>query len=241
MIVHGEVIRYIKRSSESAYCVVLLVFFRQRLRLRGFPAKFLAEAFKSAPKYNNRLTLVAPRGPKNESPVIVFSTVFSRMKHEAKLSRANFLNRHMLPSRFDAVKFIIAWKAGQKLGGQLIAFRFPKPVPISRYWFFELVRSPVRIDCFTLLLFVFLTVISGHLYCMLYSSRGDGSHESWPAAKGFLSCIGTNIALKKAERPKAPLIVLYSVVNYRSTFVILRVLSRVYSSIDSYIILFTIV
>jgi hypothetical protein len=59
---------------------------------------------------------------------------------------------------------------------------------------------------------------------MLYSSRGDGSHESWPAAKGFLSCIGTNIALKKAERPKAPLIVLYSVVNYRSTFVILRVL-----------------
>ena len=112
---------------------MLLVLFRQRLRLRGFLAKFLAEAFKSAPKYNNRLTLVAPRGPKNESPVIVFSTVFSRMKHEAKLSRANFLNRHMLPSRFDAVKFIIAWKAGQKLGGQLIAFRFPKPVPISRY------------------------------------------------------------------------------------------------------------
>ena len=54
--------------------------------------------------------------------------------------------------------------------------------------------------------------------------RGDGSHESWPAAKGFLSCIGTNIALKKAERPKAPLIVLYSVVNYRSTLAILRVL-----------------
>jgi hypothetical protein len=47
---------------------------------------------------------------------------------------------------------------------------------------------------------------------MLYSSRGDGSHESWPAAKGFLSGIGTNIALKKAERPKAQLIVLYSVV-----------------------------
>ena len=88
--------------------VVLLVLFRQRLRLRGFLAKFLAEAFKSAPKYNNRLTLVAPRGPKNESPVIVFSTVFSRMKHEAKLSRAIFLNRHMLPSRFDAVKFILS-------------------------------------------------------------------------------------------------------------------------------------
>ena len=59
-LVHGEVIRYIKRSSEFAFFVMLLVLFRQRLRLRGFPAKFLAEAFKSAPKYNNRLTPLAP-------------------------------------------------------------------------------------------------------------------------------------------------------------------------------------
>ena len=133
MIVHGEVIRYIKRSNEFVFFVMLLVLFRQRLRLRGFPAKLLAEAFKSAPKYNNRLTLLAPRGPKNESPVIVFSTVFSHMKQEARLSRAIFLNRHMLPSRFDAVKFITAWKAGQKIGGQLIAYRFPKPLPFSRH------------------------------------------------------------------------------------------------------------
>ena len=118
-LVHGEVTRYIKRSSEYAFCVALLVLLRQRLRLRGFPAKFLTDAFKSAPTYNTRSKLLAPPGPKNESPVIVFSTVFSRtsMKQEAKLSRAMFLNRHMLPSRFDAVKFIIAWKAGQKLGG----------------------------------------------------------------------------------------------------------------------------
>jgi hypothetical protein len=132
-LVHGEVTRYIKRSSEYAFCVTLLVLLRQRLRLRGFPAKFLADAFKSAPTYNSRSKLLAPPGPKNESPVIVFSTVFSHMKQEARLSRAIFLNRHMLPSRFDAVKFITAWKAGQKIGGQLIAYRFPKPLPFIRY------------------------------------------------------------------------------------------------------------
>jgi hypothetical protein len=71
---------------------------------------------------------------------------------------------------------------------------------------------------------VFLTVVSGHLYCMFLGARGDSSYESWPAAKGFLSCIGTNIALMTAVRPKASLIVLYSVVNYRSTLVIFRVL-----------------
>jgi hypothetical protein len=53
-------------------------------------------------------------------------TIFSRLKQEARLSRALFLNRHMLQSRFDAVNFIIAWKAMQKIG---IAFRFPKPSP----------------------------------------------------------------------------------------------------------------
>ena len=67
-LVHGEVIRYIKRCSAFAFFVSLIELFRQRLRFRGFPAKFLATAFTSAPSYNSRLTLLAPRGPKTSRP-----------------------------------------------------------------------------------------------------------------------------------------------------------------------------
>ena len=34
---------------------------------------------------------------------------------------------YILPAHFSEVQFINAWKVGRKLGGQLIAYQFPKP------------------------------------------------------------------------------------------------------------------
>ena len=39
-----------------------------------------------------------------------------------------FLKRDWLPTLFDDTKFINAWRAGQKIGGSLIAFQYPKPL-----------------------------------------------------------------------------------------------------------------
>ena len=44
----------------------------------------------------------------------------------SRLSRAIFLYRDYLPAHFAGVEFINAWRAGRKLGGQLISFKFPR-------------------------------------------------------------------------------------------------------------------
>ena len=64
----------------------------------------------------------------------------------------------------------------------------------------------------------------GQFYGMLFGSPRRMLFARQPAAKQPLSLLGTNIALKKTLWSKASLNVLYSVVNYRSTLVILRVL-----------------
>ena len=48
-IVHGELRRYIKRSSARDDYISIAGLLRQRLHLRGFPFWFLAKAFASAP------------------------------------------------------------------------------------------------------------------------------------------------------------------------------------------------
>ena len=48
-IVHGELRRYIKRSSARDEYIQIAGLLRQRLHLRGFPFWFLAKAFASAP------------------------------------------------------------------------------------------------------------------------------------------------------------------------------------------------
>jgi hypothetical protein len=131
-IVHGELRRYIKRSSARDDYIGLAGLLRQRLHLRGFPFWFLAKAFASAPRYEQRSDLLALKpSSNNDMPAIVFATTFSRQLLNSGLSRAIFKNQHMLGSHrvdWQAVKFMTAWRAGFKLGKSIIAFQFPKPV-----------------------------------------------------------------------------------------------------------------
>jgi hypothetical protein len=128
-IVHGELRRYIKRSAARDDYLLIALQFRQRLHLRGFPFSFLAKAFASGPRYEQRNDFLtcspAPRAA--SSPAIVFSTVYNRHLQNCSLSQAIFSLRDILPAHFSEVQFINAWKVGRKLGGQLIAYQFPKP------------------------------------------------------------------------------------------------------------------
>eukprot|EP01051_Picozoa_sp_SAG22_P007682 SAG22_NODE_549_length_9239_cov_7.477899_8_plen_516_part_00 len=129
-IVHGELRRYIKRCTAFADYLAIATQFRYRLAARGYPEKFLAAAFKTGPRYRDRPLFLNPvqrRG--NDLPAIVFSTVFSSRLQNSKLSRAIFSHREWLPRHFADVPFLTAWKVARKVGGALISFAFPKPLP----------------------------------------------------------------------------------------------------------------
>jgi hypothetical protein len=127
-IVHGELRRYIKRSSARDDYIGIAGLLRQRLHLRGYPFWFLAKAFASAPRYETRDQLLALKPKAEDSPVIVFSTSYSSALLKSGLSRAIFSNeKYLVHRKWKNVKFINAWRAGRKLGGSLIAFKFPKP------------------------------------------------------------------------------------------------------------------
>ena len=55
-IVHGELRRYIKRSSARDDYIGIARLLRQRLNLRGFPFWFLAQAFATAPPVRTTIT-----------------------------------------------------------------------------------------------------------------------------------------------------------------------------------------
>eukprot|EP01050_Picozoa_sp_SAG11_P000725 SAG11_NODE_25_length_23789_cov_23.813592_7_plen_197_part_00 len=94
-----------------------------RLHLRGYPFWFLATAFATGPRFEQRLEFLFPtKDARPDTPVIVFSTEYNCHLMNAGLSRAIFLYRDWLPRHFDTVKLINAWRVGQKLGRQLIAF-----------------------------------------------------------------------------------------------------------------------
>jgi hypothetical protein len=129
-IVHGELRRYIKRSSARDDYIGIAGLLRQRLNLRGFPFWFLAQAFATAPRYEQRSQLLAikPQTTDDDVPAIVFATTYSRKLLNSGLSRAIFSHQHMLGPKWKNVKFLTAWKAGFKLGKSLIAFQYPKPI-----------------------------------------------------------------------------------------------------------------
>eukprot|EP01050_Picozoa_sp_SAG11_P017152 SAG11_NODE_2435_length_3365_cov_3.390386_3_plen_464_part_01 len=112
-IVHGEVIRYIKRSSAYCYFAELVQLLKARLRNRGYPASFLNRALTTARRYTDRVRLLTHFARKSVSPSIIFSTTFSAIKLEAGLSRAIFFHTDWLPAHLRDAKFINAWRTGQ--------------------------------------------------------------------------------------------------------------------------------
>jgi hypothetical protein len=93
LIVHGELRRYIKRSSARDDFIAIAGLLRHKLHFRGFPFWFIAKAFASAPRYKQRSDILAVRQKSTDDvPSIVFATIFSRTLLNSGLSRAIFFS-----------------------------------------------------------------------------------------------------------------------------------------------------
>ena len=84
-LIYGECLQYIKQSSSFESYVKITVMFYERLRARGFSRALLAAGFSKAPSCDIRDDLPAkalapPSMIDSNSPVLVFSAVFSRSK-----------------------------------------------------------------------------------------------------------------------------------------------------------------
>eukprot|EP01052_Picozoa_sp_SAG31_P031756 SAG31_NODE_3402_length_4313_cov_7.421690_2_plen_597_part_00 len=89
-IIHGELKRYIKRCSSRLDFLIIATLLRARLKARGFPEKFLAAAYRSTPRYDDRAKFLKQNSTRTTSPVIVFSTTFSSNLQNSRLSLAIF-------------------------------------------------------------------------------------------------------------------------------------------------------
>ena len=129
-LVYGELLRYVVRSTRFEYYADIATAFYERLRARGFSASFCAEAFSRGPEYANRSRFLdAIRTDPTTStdlPTIVFSTVYSKTKYAAGLSRAIFGGKDLLPPDFPPHHLVNAWQIGAKIGSKLIRHRYPR-------------------------------------------------------------------------------------------------------------------
>ena len=93
--------------------------------MRGYPAHFLFETFRSAADYTQRVALLAKpahsAAGSTRSQVLILT--FSRSLHQAQLGRILHEHRYLLPPGLQELKVILAWRAPKKIGGMLIPFR----------------------------------------------------------------------------------------------------------------------
>ena len=86
-VIRGEIIRYVKRCSAITPFLEMLRLFWTRLSVRGYPAHFLFETFRSAADYTQRVALLAKpahsAAGSTRSQVLILT--FSRSLHQAQL------------------------------------------------------------------------------------------------------------------------------------------------------------
>ena len=117
-----------RRNAERVGAYPVLRLFWTRLSVRGYPASFLLDTFRSAPDYSQRAALLAkpdPRKDSTRSQVLILT--FSRSLHQAQLGRILHEHRYLLPVELQELKVIVAWRAPKKLGAMLIPYRFNSP------------------------------------------------------------------------------------------------------------------
>ena len=121
--------RYIKRCSNEVDFLRMRTKFWDRLRARGYPARFLSFAFRRAPRHSDRLSLFS--GMETESAaerkhclIVNYSAVMAK----ATLSRALYADRYLLPLHLRS-NFVVAWRVPRKLSALLVPYRFNMPSP----------------------------------------------------------------------------------------------------------------
>ena len=128
--IRGELIRYLKRSSDELSFVRMQVIFFHRLRARGYPVAFLrplfalSPTFSDQPKYRSRAATTTDNARRAHVMIINFSAAL----HRTQLSRALHEYKFLLPDFLRANEFIVAYRIPKKISGDLVPYRFP-PLP----------------------------------------------------------------------------------------------------------------
>jgi hypothetical protein len=123
--VKAEIIRYIKRCSSELDFLDILQLFWHRLRLRGYPAQFIRDAFDTAPAYSKRADLLYRTKPQRTGRMQMLITGYSHAKHEMKLGDVMHGNMHLLPPHLRG-DFVLAYRSTAKLSSQFVTYRFPR-------------------------------------------------------------------------------------------------------------------
>ena len=120
----GELIRFITHCSDYLAFLRIAKLFWFRLRARGYPHRFLSQAFALAPKYADRDSLLdlKPEIEEDRLHALVLTYSYSL----ARLRLAEIIHRHkeLLPQHLRASKFILAWRSSRSVGRSLIPFTF---------------------------------------------------------------------------------------------------------------------
>jgi hypothetical protein len=120
--IKGELIRYIKRSSQQVDFFTMKTLFWLRLRARGYSVAFLRLAFAAAPSYARRDWLLSTR-TKEETKTHIMILNFSAQLQAANLTRHLYEFRYLLPKHLQT-SFVVAWRVPSKLAALLVPFDF---------------------------------------------------------------------------------------------------------------------
>ena len=126
-VVLGELIRYIKRSSCPLAYMALSRLFYLRLRDRGYPPRFLREAFGSAPSWFARPRLLSHATQQPDSGRLrALVMPYSRELERTNLARVLHAHDALLPSHLVGDKSLVAgWRGYVHI--YQICFAFPPP------------------------------------------------------------------------------------------------------------------
>ena len=124
--IKGELIRYIKRSSQQIDFFKMKTIFWLRLRARGYSVAFLRLAFAAAPCYAERDRLLSIRVDKEETKAHIMILDFCAQLQSANLIKHLYEFRYLLPQHLQT-NFVIAWRVPPKLAALLVPFNFAIP------------------------------------------------------------------------------------------------------------------
>jgi len=126
----GEAIRYVKRCSRRADYDNMITLFVARLQNRGYPQRVIQRSLATV-NFKERHSYLTLKPPSDSQRQLPFVLTYRRSVFDAEihnLFRENLKWIDHLP-HFKAANFFISWRAGTKLGQELITYRFPKRKP----------------------------------------------------------------------------------------------------------------
>jgi hypothetical protein len=132
-LVIGELTRYIKRCSSEYLFYGHAIELWHYFRCRGYPAKFLALCFDSAPTFSERDALLLRStldsiDPERPDRLHVFVSEYSYVKSKMNFGDIMHTPAHLLPTSLQQEDRKLGWRAASLKLRNLVTFRFNFPL-----------------------------------------------------------------------------------------------------------------